>query len=169
MRLRMDDDGGVTVFAGTYSHGQGHLTVYSQLVNEFLGVDFDKVRLVDGDTGLAPKLSVGTFGSRSSMVGGAGIKLASEAIVLKGKKIAAHLLQSDAEKVVFEKGIFKAGAGSVTLAEVAEAARDAKKLPKACHPASMRRPMLICPAKTSPMARMSSRWKWMKRPALCRS
>jgi len=134
MRLRMDDDGGVTVFAGTYSHGQGHLTVYSQLVNEFLGVDFDKVRLVDGDTGLAPKLSVGTFGSRSSMVGGAGIKLASEAIVLKGKKIAAHLLQSDAEKVVFEKGIFKAGAGSVTLAEVAEAARDAKKLPEGMSP-----------------------------------
>jgi len=134
MRLRMDDDGGVTVFAGTYSHGQGHLTVYSQLVNEFLGVDFDKVRLVDGDTSLAPKLSVGTFGSRSSMVGGAGIKMASEAIVLKGKKIAAHLLQSDAEKVVFEKGIFKAGASSVTLAEVAEAARDAKKLPEGMSP-----------------------------------
>ena len=134
MRLRMDDDGGVTVFAGTYSHGQGHLTVYSQLVNEFLGVDFDKVRLVDGDTSLAPKLSVGTFGSRSSMVGGAGIKMASEAIVLKGKKIAAHLLQSDADKVVFEKGIFKAGASSVTLAEVAEAARDAKKLPEGMSP-----------------------------------
>ena len=134
MRLRMDDDGGVTVFAGTYSHGQGHLTVYSQLVNEFLGVDFDKVRLVDGDTGLAPKLSVGTFGSRSSMVGGAGIKLASEAIVLKGKKIAAHLLQSEAEKVVFEQGIFKAGASSVTLAQVAEAARDAKKIPEGMTP-----------------------------------
>jgi carbon-monoxide dehydrogenase large subunit len=134
MRLRMDDDGGVTVFAGTYSHGQGHLTVYSQLVNEFLGVDFDKVRLVDGDTGLAPKLSVGTFGSRSSMVGGTGIKMAAEAIVLKGKKIAAHLLQSDAEKVVFEQGVFKAGASSVTLAEVAEAARDAKKLPEGMSP-----------------------------------
>ena len=134
MRLSLDEKGDVTVFAGTYSHGQGHLTVYSQLVNEFLGVDFDKVKLVDGDTSLAPKVSVGTFGSRSSMVGGAGIKMAAEAIIAKGKKIAGHLLQTDAEKVVFANGAFQAGASSISLAEVAEAARDAKRIPEGMSP-----------------------------------
>lgn len=130
MRLRFDDEGAVTVFAGTYAHGQGHATVYSQLVNEFLGVPFDRVTLVDGDTALSPPTSNGTFGSRSSMVGGMGIKRAAEAIIAKGRRIAAHLLQTDEERVTFEAGVFSARASSVTLAEVAKAAQDPAKLPE---------------------------------------
>ena len=130
MRMRFEENGEVTLFAGTYSHGQGHDTVYAQLVNEFLGVDFDKVTLIDGDTATSPETSNGTFGSRSSMVGGIGVKRAAEAIVAKGRKIAAHLLQTDAERVVFEGGVFRAQSSSITLAEVAAASHDAKKMPE---------------------------------------
>ena len=132
MRIRFEDNGDVTVFAGTYAHGQGHETVYSQLVHEFLGVDFERIRLVDGDTATSPKTSIGTFGSRSSMVGGMGLRLASDAILVKARKIAAHLLQAD--KVEFEAGVFRAGAGSVTIDEVAQAARDPKRLPDGMAP-----------------------------------
>ena len=134
MRIRFEDNGEVTLFAGTYAHGQGHETVYSQLVNEFLGVDFDRVKLVNGDTATSPETSNGTFGSRSSMVGGMGIKRASEAVIAKGRKIAAHLLQTDAERVVFEAGVFRAQASSITLDEVAAAARDPKRLPEGMAP-----------------------------------
>ena len=134
MRVRFDDNGDVTVFAGTYSHGQGHATVYSQLVNEFLGVDFERVKLVDGDTASSPETSNGTFGSRSSMVGGVGIKQACEAVIAKGKKIAAHLLQTDVARVTFEAGVFKAQTSSIGIAEVAAAARDAKRLPDGMAP-----------------------------------
>jgi carbon-monoxide dehydrogenase large subunit len=130
MRIRFEADGSVTVVAGTYSHGQGHETVYSQLVNEFLGVPFEAVKLENGDTATSPQMSNGTFGSRSSMVGGMGIKRAAEAIVAKGRKIAAHLLQTDAEAVSFEAGVFTAKASSITLAEVAAASRDPKKMPE---------------------------------------
>ena len=130
MRVRFETNGDVSVIAGTYSHGQGHDTVYSQLVNEFLGVDFDKVKLINGDTATSPETSNGTFGSRSSMVGGVGLKQACGAILVKAKQIAAHLLQSDAAKVEFSQGVFRASASSVSLTEVAAAARDASKLPE---------------------------------------
>src|SRR5437763_1552233 len=78
MRVRIEKDGSATVIAGTYSHGQGHETVYAQLVNEFLGIPFDQVTLVQGDSDLAPAGSSGTFGSRSSMMGGDAIKRASD-------------------------------------------------------------------------------------------
>ncbi|MDP2355336.1 MAG: xanthine dehydrogenase family protein molybdopterin-binding subunit [Beijerinckiaceae bacterium] len=129
MRMKLDEAGDVTLFSGTYSHGQGHETVYAQLVNEFLSVPFDNVKLVQGDTKLAPKTSIGTFGSRSSMVGGMSIKLASQKIVEKGSKIAAHLLQTQAESVSFKDGVFSTQTSSVTLQEVAKAAHDPSKLP----------------------------------------
>jgi carbon-monoxide dehydrogenase large subunit len=108
--------------------------VYSQLVNEFLGVDYDSVKLVNGDTGTAPPTSVGTFGSRSSMVGGMAIKMASTKIIEKGVKIAAHLLQSQADKVTFAEGVFRTQTASMTMSEVAAAARDPSKLPEGMTP-----------------------------------
>ncbi|MBN9081181.1 MAG: hypothetical protein BGP04_23145 [Rhizobiales bacterium 62-17] len=134
MRLRFEENGDVSVIAGTYSHGQGHETVYSQLVTEWLGVDYDKVKLINGDTDTAPKTSIGTFGSRSSMVGGGGIRRAANLIIAKGRKIAGHLLQADAEAVSFADGVFSAGASSMTIEEVAAAARDPSKLPEGLKP-----------------------------------
>ncbi|MDO9442796.1 MAG: xanthine dehydrogenase family protein molybdopterin-binding subunit [Beijerinckiaceae bacterium] len=134
MRVRISADGKATVFAGTYSHGQGHETVYAQLIEEYLGVPFDDVSLVQGDTATSPMGSAGTFGSRSSWMGGLGIRRSSDAIVAKGKKIAAKLLQGDEEAVSFENGVFSAGAGSVTIQEVAKAAQEAKNLPEGMEP-----------------------------------
>ncbi len=134
MRAAVDKTGGVTLFAGTYSHGQGHETVYSQLVNEFLGVDFDKVTLVNGDSDRTPETSIGTFGSRSSMVGGMSIRMSCDKIIFKGKKIAAHLLQTEAEKVTFSEGVFQAQSASITFGEVAAAAHDPKRLPEGMEP-----------------------------------
>ncbi len=131
MRMRVDEAGRVTLFAGTYAHGQGHLTVYSQLVNEFLGVDFNDVDLVDGDTALAPETSVGTFGSRSSMVGGMGIRMSADKIIAKGRRIAAHLMQAEDEQVAFdpEQSVFRTATSSITFKEVAAAAYDPARLP----------------------------------------
>ncbi len=134
MRIRLEADGRATVFAGTYSHGQGHHTVYSQLVNEFLGIDFDKVDLVQGDTALSPETSAGTFGSRSSMVGSASIRMASDAIIAKAKRIAGHLMQSAPEQVAFDAGEFRTATSSITIAEVALAAHDQARLPEGMAP-----------------------------------
>jgi carbon-monoxide dehydrogenase large subunit len=134
MRVRIDQDGRATIFAGTYSHGQGHHTVYSQILNDLLGIDFDKVDLVQGDTATAPKTSAGTFGSRSSMVGSSSLKMASDALIAKGKRIAAHLMQSTPEQVVFEAGVFRTATSSIGLAEVARAAHDPRRLPEGLAP-----------------------------------
>lgn len=136
MRAKVDKDGGVTLYAGTYSHGQGHDTVYAQLVNEFLGVDFDKVTLVDGDTQTNPAVSVGTFGSRSSMVGGMSIRMSCDSIIVKGTKIAAHLLQSSEDQVSFSvsEALFKTQTASISFDEVAAAAHDPARLPDGMDP-----------------------------------
>lgn len=134
MRVKLDEDGRATIFAGTFSHGQGHETVYSQLVNEFLGIPFEEVAFVQGDTDTAPKNSVGTFGSRSSMMGGVGVKRACAQIIEKGKTIAAHLLQAEPRSVVFEQGRFCVGPASVSLADVARAAADPARLPDGVTP-----------------------------------
>lgn len=134
MRVRINRDGSATVFAGTYSHGQGHETVYAQLVNEYLGIDPDRVDLVQGDSATVPKGSQGTFGSRSSMMGGVAIRRACERLVAKGKAIAGHLLQSDPELVRFEDGYFRVEASSISLKEVADAAQSPNSLPKDMQP-----------------------------------
>jgi len=130
MRLRFEKDGKVKIYAGTFSHGQGHDTVYSQLLNEYFGIDASKVELIQGDSDSSPKAAVGTFGSRSSMMGGVAIKRASEAIIEKGKKIAGHLMQIEPTKVTFKDGVFHGGSSSVTLEEVARTAQDPSKLPE---------------------------------------
>ena len=130
MRVRMEPDGSATIFAGTFSHGQGHETVYAQMVNEYLGVPFENINFVQGDTDTTPPGGVGTFGSRSSMMGGVSIRRSCGQIIVKGKRIAAHLMQAVPDEVTFEEGLFKVGVSSVTIEEVARAAADPTKLPE---------------------------------------
>jgi aerobic carbon-monoxide dehydrogenase large subunit len=134
MRVRAELDGTVTIFSGSHAHGQGHDTVFSQLVNEFLGVDPAQVRLVQGDTDVTPKNSIGTFGSRSSMMGGAGIKMSCEKLIAKGAKVAAHLMQAEPEAVTFSNGVFRTGASEMTFTELAKAAWDATRIPEGMTP-----------------------------------
>ena len=121
--IRFDPTGGVTVFTGSHSHGQGHETVYAQIISEYLGVPVDNVQVEHGDTLTVP-FGMGTYGSRSGPVGGAAVLKAAEKIIEKGRKIAAHLLEASAADIEFKDGTF-AVAGtdkSVTIGEVAFAA-----------------------------------------------
>lgn len=101
--VRVNPTGSVTVLTGSHSHGQGHETTFAQLVTEALGVDFDLVEIVHGDTGKVP-FGMGTYGSRSAAVGGVALVNALEKIRTKAKKIAAHLLEASEEDIEFKEG-----------------------------------------------------------------
>ena len=94
--VRVHPDGEVTAYAGTHSHGQGHATTYAQLVGDALGVSHDAVEVVEGDTDRVPK-GTGTFGSRSTITGGNAVVESAEAVREKAGRIAAHLLEGDAD------------------------------------------------------------------------
>ena len=91
-KVRVHPTGGVTVYTGSHSHGQGHETTFSQLVADELGIPMEQVEIVHGDTGQIP-FGMGTYGSRSGSVGGTAIYMSLNKIKEKGKKIAAHLLE----------------------------------------------------------------------------
>lgn len=103
--VRVHPTGEVTVLIGTHSHGQGHETTFAQIVSEKLGVPFDKIDIVFGDTDRV-QFGMGTYGSRSLVVGGAALSKASDKVVVKGKKIAAYMLEASEQDIVFEKGMF---------------------------------------------------------------
>jgi len=105
MELHFDPSGMVTIVAGTHSHGQGHATVYAQMVSEWLGVPFGNIRFVQGDTNTVP-IGRGTYGSRSMQVGGNALKKAADAIIDKAKPMAAHLMEASAGDVEFKDGRF---------------------------------------------------------------
>ena len=125
MGLRIEPDGSAVVLAGTHSHGQGHETVYAQLVSDWLGVPFEQVRLIQGDTERIT-YGRGTFASRSMTVGGTALRDAADQIVDKGRKIAAHILEAAEADVEFSDGVFRiAGTDrQVPLATVARAAHE---------------------------------------------
>jgi carbon-monoxide dehydrogenase large subunit len=121
--VRVAPDASVTAYLGTHNHGQGHATTFAQIVAARLGIEFEKIRIVEGDTAAVP-VGTGTFGSRSVAVGGSALHVASEKIVSKGKKIAAHLLEAAAPDIEFSAGEFRVAGTDrkVTFAQVAGAA-----------------------------------------------
>jgi len=104
--VRVHPTGKVTIFTGTHSHGQGHETTFAQVVADKLGIPMDDVSIEHGDTGKI-LFGMGTYGSRSLAVGGTAIVKATDKIIAKGKKIAAHLMEAADTDVVFEGGVFK--------------------------------------------------------------
>lgn len=103
--VRVSPTAGVTVMTGTHSHGQGHETTFAQVVSEKLGVPFESIEIVHGDTGRVP-FGLGTVGSRSLALGGAAIIRAVDKIVAKGKRIAAHVLEAAETDMRYENGRF---------------------------------------------------------------
>src|SRR5207253_5242343 len=101
--VRVNPTGGVTVFTGSHSHGQGHETTFAQIVASRLGIPIDNVEIVHGDTGRIP-FGMGTYGSRSLAVGGTALVTAQDKIVAKGTKMTANMLQSAEADVVFKGG-----------------------------------------------------------------
>jgi carbon-monoxide dehydrogenase large subunit len=120
--LRFDPGGTLTILAGTHSHGQGHATVFAQIAHEYLGVPFEDIRFVQGDTGQVA-IGRGTYGARSATVGGNALKAATDAIIEKGKAMAARLMEADAADIEFKDGGYRiAGTDkSLSLTNVAKA------------------------------------------------
>ena len=104
-QVRVNPTGGVTVFTGSHSHGQGHETTFSQIVASRLGIPIESVEIVHGDTGRVP-FGMGTYGSRSLAVGGTAIVKALDKVIAKGRKIAAHLLEAAEADIEFGDGKF---------------------------------------------------------------
>ena len=124
-QVTLNKDGSADVVVGTFSHGQGHRTTYSQIIGETLGIDFDKINIIQGDTEYV-KFGGGTGGSRSSQMGGVAVRQASHAVAAGGLDIAAQLLQAPAERVVYDAGVYRVAdsAAAVSLDDVARAAFD---------------------------------------------
>ena len=133
--IRFSTDGTATILMGTKSQGQGHETVYKQIVNERLGLDPARMRVIDGDTDRVA-FGIGTMGSRSTVIGGSALYFAAEKIIEKAKTIAAHMLEASVVDMEFADGAFSvAGTDrSVSLTEVAKASFTPARLPKGVEP-----------------------------------
>ncbi|MGG7645670.1 xanthine dehydrogenase family protein molybdopterin-binding subunit [Rhodovulum sp. YNF3179] len=118
--VRVNATGNIAVMVGAHSHGQGHETAFPQVVADMLGIDENSVEIVHGDTSKIP-FGMGTYGSRSLAVCGSAVVRATEKVINKGKKIAAHMLEASEADIEFADGQFSvAGTDkSVGFGEVA--------------------------------------------------
>ena len=103
--VRFNPTGNVLVYTGSHSHGQGHETTFAQLVSDRLGVPFENIEVIHGDTEKTP-FGMGTYGSRSLAVGGSALVKAMDKIIAKGKKIAAFSLEAAEDDIEFANGVF---------------------------------------------------------------
>ncbi|MGH3401580.1 MAG: xanthine dehydrogenase family protein molybdopterin-binding subunit [Streptosporangiaceae bacterium] len=134
--IRMLPTGKVEVVTGSSAHGQGHETAWSQIVADQLGVPFEDIRVLHGDTQVAPK-GMDTYGSRSLAVGGLALVSACDKVIEKAKVIASAMLESPPQYVEFSHGVFHSRAGtgaSKTIQEIALATFAAHDLPDGVEP-----------------------------------
>ncbi len=133
--IRFNKDNTVTLTAGTKSSGQGHGTIFSQFLNETLGVPFDRIIFEEGDTDALPQ-GGGTGGSRSTYMVGVAVKLGADKIIEKGKKLAAHLLETSPDDIRFGDGEFTVAGTDrkIGIMTLAKAASDPDKLPDGMEP-----------------------------------
>ncbi|HEY5359702.1 MAG TPA: xanthine dehydrogenase family protein molybdopterin-binding subunit [Streptosporangiaceae bacterium] len=132
--IRMLPTGKVEVVTGSSAHGQGHETAWSQIVADQLGVPFEDIRVLHGDTQVSPK-GMDTYGSRSLAVGGMALVSACDKVIEKAKAIASRMLEAPPEQVTFKDGVFSAGSGATkTIQEVALATFLAHDLPDGVEP-----------------------------------
>jgi aerobic carbon-monoxide dehydrogenase large subunit len=129
--IRFDKSGAATLLAGSVTQGQGHETIFKQIMCDRLGVDPDEVHYIQGDTDQV-FVGEGTGGSRSATLGGSAVDIAAQRITTKGKAIAAHLLKLDAADVNFADGVFSSPKTNrtLTIKEVAKEAMEPTRLPK---------------------------------------
>lgn len=132
VRPESREEGEIEVVVGTLSSGQGHETSFTQCVSDWMGVPFERVRLVQGDTDRVP-VGGGSHSGRSMRMGGFVMGKASQAVIEKGRAVAAHLLEAAATDIEFSKGRYavKGTDRSVGLFEVAVAAVSSPNIPEA--------------------------------------
>ncbi|MDX5362378.1 MAG: xanthine dehydrogenase family protein molybdopterin-binding subunit [Alphaproteobacteria bacterium] len=133
--VRVNPTGNVEVLTGSHSHGQGHETVFAQLIADRLGIGVENVQIVHGDTDKV-QFGMGTYGSRSGPVGLNAILKALEKVEAKAKKIAAHLMEAAEDDIVIEGGKLKVAGTDKELGfgEVSLAAYTAHNLPQGIEP-----------------------------------
>src|SRR6266545_3042448 len=129
--IRFDKSGATTLLAGSVTHGQGHETIFKQIMCDRLGLDPEEVHYVQGDTDQV-FVGEGTGGSRSATIGGSAVAAAVDRIITKGKAIAAHLLKVDVADINFAEGVFSSPKtnSTLTIKDVAKEAMEPTKLPK---------------------------------------
>ncbi len=134
-KVRVHPTGSVSIYTGSHTHGQGHETTFSQIAADKLGIPFESVEIVHGDTDRIP-FGMGTYGSRSLAVGGSAISSAIDKVVKKATMIAAHLLEAAEADVEFVDGEFRvAGTDKkVALGEVSLAAYVPHNFPEHLEP-----------------------------------
>ncbi len=118
--VKLTPDAEIEIHVGTHSHGQGHETTYAQVAHEILGVAFDKIKVVQGDT-LCTPYSTSTWGSRSMVHGGGAVAVASRQLARRAAHIGAWLMQADAAEARVVDGKVVAGNSSISLREVSRA------------------------------------------------
>lgn len=134
-QIRMLATGKVELVTGASAHGQGHETAFSQIVADRLGVPFEDVEVLHGDTQIAPK-GMDTYGSRSLVVGGEAVVRAADKVIEKARPIAAHLLEASVGDLEFAEGRFtvRGTDQGVAMADVALATFAAHNLPDGVEP-----------------------------------
>jgi carbon-monoxide dehydrogenase large subunit len=134
--IRMLPTGKVEVVTGSSAHGQGHETAWSQIVADQLGVPFEDIRVLHGDTQVSPK-GMDTYGSRSLAVGGLALVLACDKVIAKAKVIAAAMLEASADDLEFSAGRFSVRGdpeAAKSIQEIALATFAAHALPDGVEP-----------------------------------
>jgi carbon-monoxide dehydrogenase large subunit len=133
--IRFAPSGTVTVFMGTKNQGQGHETIFRQILHERLGIDPADVRYIDGDTDRVA-FGMGSMGSRSTVIGGSALWMAADKVIAKGTKIAAKMLEAADGDIKFADGKFGVVGTdkTVELKAVARAAFQPAQLPPGLEP-----------------------------------
>ena len=131
-KVEVEPDGKVNVYSGASPHGQGQKTSFAQIVADQLGVELDDIRVIHGDTKSVAK-GIGTFGSRATAVGGIAVYQAAETVREKARELASHILEVDADDLVFADGKFNVKGvprKGLTIQQIARQARGATNLPE---------------------------------------
>ena len=149
--VRFDRSGTATILVGSVTSGQGHETVFKQIVCDRLGLAMDEVDYVWGDTERVP-FGQGSGGSRSATLGGSAVHLATEKVVAKATRIAAHLLEVGVDDVAFFEGVFSSPKSNrtLTIKEIAKAAVNPKSLPDGMEPGLVERAVHVSKAANYP-------------------
>lgn len=119
--VRVLPSGKIEVVTGSSPHGQGHVTAWSQIASDHLGVPFEDIDVLHGDTKISP-MGLDTYGSRSLVVGGIALKRACDKVVEKAKTFAAHMLEASEDDLEFDAGAFSVKGDpqkSTTIQEIA--------------------------------------------------
>jgi carbon-monoxide dehydrogenase large subunit len=130
MEIRVAPNGSIALHVGTHSHGQSHETAFAQMINEWLGVEPDKVTLFQGDTDKV-LFGRGTFSQRSMSTGGSALQAAADVVIAKGKRLAGLILEASEEDIDFKNGRFciRGTDSAVTFKDVAKKSYQGMGLP----------------------------------------